>query len=186
MQLIKGRDTSLPIYQVRAPESWIRRDPLPDESLEDTTKALVEFIIADPEGLVRIWIYNFPSSSLEERFPPIAQVERWQRQFELLHPQETEAVSLGYNGYIGVLFSGTGVLRGTDKTVMAWALQVAGQHYETLCRFKNVEEAERFKQMRADVTIKAEGAPLLMERHFEKICAFAQSFELIDEIPDPW
>ena len=189
MKLIKGRDNDrspFPVYRVRVPGEWIRRDPLPDEPMTDTTQPLVEFIIRDTEGTIRIWVHNFPYDSREQSIPPIAQKERWQRQFEILYPHETESIPIGFNGYTGVAFLAKGSAGGTEKAVLAWALQIPPQHYETLSHPKNAEEATQFKQMRADVTIKAEGPIPAIERHREEIGAFARSFELIDEIPDRW
>jgi hypothetical protein len=189
MQEIKGRDndqSSFSVYRVKVPDSWIRRDPLPDESLVDTTKPLSEFIILDSEGVIRIWIHNFPSERVDQRISPLSQKERWQKQFNQIFPNETDTVPQAFNGYSGLLFCGTGVLNDAKKTVYAWALQIAAEHYQTLSQPNSKEEAVRFKQMRADITIKAEGPSSAMKKHTEMIYAFARSFELIEEIPTPW
>lgn len=72
MQEIKGRDNSgarFAVYRVRIPEEWLRRDPLPDESIIDSTKALCEFLIRDEGKTIRIAIHNFPTADIEERIP---------------------------------------------------------------------------------------------------------------------
>jgi len=186
MQEIKGRDDDgqrTPIYRVRIPDNWVRRDPLPTESLKDTTKALCEFLIYEPGESIRIAIHNFPSETMEQRIPPFAQVERWKQQFAALYSAESSFEPQAFNGYSGQLFIGKGLLEGKESMVMGWALQVAPEHYRTLSSPENENNIPSFKQMRADVTIKASGPKAFMEKHEAKIRAFARSFELIEEIP---
>lgn len=186
MDEIKGRDTDGPrqaIYRMRVPPEWIRRDPLPNESLADTTKALCEFIIADAGGIIRIAIHNFPSETMEQRIPPMAQVVRWQRQFDPIFPNLSSVNPQSFSGYSGLLFTGVGMMKGTETMVLGWALQLAPEHYRTLSALNSTEGKNILKQMQADVTIKATGPRALIETHQAAIIAFAQSFELIEEIP---
>jgi hypothetical protein len=199
MQEISGRESApaqarFPVYRVRAPAAWIRRDPLPDDPLADTRKALVEFIIQDfkkdsekdPKDVVRLWIHNFPTDSINQRIPPMAQKERWQRQFETFYPHDTDCYPEAFNGYAGVRFFIKGSANGCEKSVLAWALLIDTQHYQALAFARTAKEETLYKQMRADVTIKAEGPPEVLEQHKQEIIAFAHSFELIEEIPNPW
>lgn len=195
-EIIKGRDQlgpRSPIYRVRVPKDWIRHDSFPEESLTDTTKPLCEFIIVDPNGStqdpIRIVIHNFPYASIEQRIPPRAQVERWQRQFESLATHLTTIQPQAFSGYTGLLFTGVGILKDRETKdreamVMAWALQLPAEHFRALTPLNPAASEEaKLMQMRGDVTIKATGPLLAMEQHHDAIVSFAQSFELIEEIP---
>lgn len=181
-----GRDEGQgrqPVYRVRVPDSWIRHDPLPGDGVVDTTKALCEFILMEGPETIRIAIHNFPSKQLEERIPPEAQVARWQRQFESLEATESQVVPQAFSGYSGLFLTGVGTMQGRPTMVLAWALQLAQEHYRTLTHSIIPEIKKNEDQMRSDVTIKAVGPKGLMEKHKREIIAFARSFELIMEIP---
>jgi hypothetical protein len=185
MQEIKGRDYSgkrFDVYRARVPQNWIRKDPLPDESIVNSKKSLCEFIITDNENTLRISIHNFPSNSLEERIPPSAQIGRWQRQFEMLAPEETTINSQAFNGYVGLKLRGIGKLDDHDTMILSWSLQIGNEHYRHLSHY-NPSNEYLFREMRADVTIKAIGPANFMQRHEEEINQFVRSFELIEEIP---
>lgn len=186
MQDIMGRGEEADrqsIYRIRAPERWIRRDPLPGESLNDTTKALCEFIILEETETVRISIHNFPSTKIEERVPVEAQLARWRRQFETLDVAQSRTMPQAFSGYVGLLFEGNGILKGKPTMVLGWVLQMAPEHYLMLSRSKSPEDEKLYNQMRSDVTIKAVGPKALMNKHKQDIIAFGRSFELILEIP---
>lgn len=186
MQEMKGRNyegKSFAVYRARIPDHWVRRDPLPDEDLNDTTKAICEFIIRQDGAMVRIAVHNFPSDTIEQRIPPNAQVARWQRQFESLLPTESSLVPQVYNGYSGLLFRGIGRIDGRETGVLGWSLQVAPEHYRMLTHPKDVKMTNLYREMRADVTIKAVGPRGLIEENEDAIAHFARSFELIEEIP---
>jgi hypothetical protein len=186
MQEIKGRDyhgARFYVYRARVPLNWIRKDPLAEESLTDTTKSLCEFFIPGNEGFIRIAIHNFPSNTLDERIPPMAQIARWQRQFDPLQAEESSTLPQAFNGYIGLKFKGIGLMDGTNTMMLAWSLQLGKEHFQMLSNPKNPADHNNFREMRADVTIKATGPKSLMEDHEEEIIAFARSFELIKEIP---
>lgn len=177
---INGRDHQ-PLYRMRAPKSWIQRDPIPNESLTDTTKAICEFIIRESDEMIRIAIHNFPSETLQERIPPEQQIFRWKNQFELLIPESSTIIPQAFSGYSGFLFEGTGILKGKSIMMLSWALQVAPEHYQTLVHYSQIPNE---KSMRADVTIKAVGPLPLMKKYREAIIAMGRSFELIEEIPN--
>jgi hypothetical protein len=167
MQEIKGRDNGgprFPVYRVKIPEEWMRRDPMPDESLIDTTKALCEFLIREDNQVIRIAVHNFPSDNINERIPPNAQVARWKRQFEQLFASDFSITPQSFNGYEGLFFIGTGIQKNEETMVLGWSLQIAPEHYRMLSHAAPAEEA-KYKQMRADVTIKAVGPKAIMEKH---------------------
>lgn len=176
-QEIKGR-AGLALYRARVPEAWIRRDPLPKEPLNDTTKAICEYIIDDASGLIRIAIHNFPTDTIEQRIPPPAQVVRWQRQFTSLSPNDYSIIPQAFNGYEGLLFKGSGQQKDKEAMVIGWSLLLAPEHYRMLST-----QSDKFREMRSDVTIKATGPVASMSVHEDDIVQFARSFELIEEIP---
>lgn len=185
-QEIKGRDFTgrrFAVYRARVPETWIRRDPLPNESLNDTTKALCEYIIKEKNGIIRISIHNFPTDTIDQRIAPAAQVARWQRQFTSLSPTDYSITPQTFNGYTGLYFKGEGKLHNSQSMMLGWSLVLAPEHYRMLSHGSNDEENKKYREMRADVTIKAIGPISMMEHHEGDISRFARSFELIEEIP---
>lgn len=182
VQIVMGRDGQdherQPIYRLRTPLSWIRRDPLPNDSLKDTKKSLVDFFIHDNDGIIRIAIHNFPSQAIEERIPPSAQIGRWKKQFDTVNASLTQTIPQSFNGYVGLLLSLIGTQNQQEQFLLAWTLQLADQHYRTLA---NLEP--NALQNRADITIKATGPLSLFEKYRDQIVSSARSFELIDEIP---
>lgn len=173
-QEICGRD-HVPIYHARVADKWLRKDPLPEQSIADTTLALCEFFITglDKEQ-IRITVHNFPVEDAQQRIPPEAQVGRWKRQYSDL----TEAIVFpqAHGGFTGLYLQAEGVLANRPTTTLGWAMQAGVDQYTAL---------SSNPQMRAEYTIKAVGPPSLMEKHKTAIIAFASSFELIQEIPMP-
>lgn len=188
-QTINGRDNGIPyqrtpVYRVKVPLDWIRQDPEPTESILDSTKALCEFWIVDDSGIdsnnkIRIAIHNFPTERMDQRTPPIAQINRWKRQFTSLASIDTKISPQAFSGYSGMLFEGSGMIKGAQTTVLAWSMQMAPEHYRNI----NLENNPLGNQMRADFTIKASGPTSLLLKHKSAIVAFANSFELIEDIP---
>lgn len=172
---IAGRETMEPIYRAKMPEGWEHQKP--SDSLSDTTKALAEFLFRTPEGTIRLTFHNFP----EQDIPPVAQITRWKRQFEHLEPSSIDPKA--FSGFVGFSFEGIGKMSGENKMVLGWAMDLAPQHIQFLQTPQNIAEASRYRQMRASFTIKAVGPKELMSRHKAAIVAFAESFELIDELP---
>ncbi len=186
---IHGRDEGIPpyhrtpIYRAKAPGSWQRKDPQSEESIQDSKKALCEFLINNPDGSIRITIHNFPSNQAESRIPPNAQVARWKRQFSQLDAANTLIDQKSWGGFFGLYFEGKGVIEGKSVLVMGWAMQLAPEHYSTLDAA--IEDKVFLKQLRAEYTIKAVGSPQSMEYHRQQIHDFARTFELIEDIPAP-
>ena len=191
MQNIMGRDYEgkrFPVYRARVQAHWIRKDALPEESLTDTTKPLCEFLIRQGSEVIRISVHNFPSETIEQRIPPGAQIARWQRQFETLDPSESGTVPQAFSGYSGFKFKGVGTLKSVndvESMVLGWALQLSDEHYRTLSYPPQERNRLRYREMRADITIKAVGQKEAMEVNEEEINRFARSIELIEEIPPP-
>jgi len=60
---------------------------------------------------------------------------------------------------------------------------IAPEHYQQLQTKEPPDIAYRMRQMRSDFTIKAVGWRDALEKHKDEIVMFANSFELIEEIP---
>lgn len=170
-QEIKGRNPEILVstYRAQVPLSWSRIDPDPTLSLADTRLPLCRFFIEEELGKVEITIHNFPSEAIERRIPPQAQVERWRQQ--LLPSSIVEVEPCAHGGFSG--------LQLRAETAIAWAMQLAPEHYRALQRLEDPLYAE----MRADYTVKAIGPQDLLQKYSSQIEAFARSFELIKEIP---
>lgn len=179
VQQICGRDQPHTlIYRVKAPKKWVIKHPSKDETLEDTKKALSEFVILDDHEEIRITIHNFPSSSIKERIPVAAQIMRWKRQFDYLDPASVNIIPQSFSGFTGALFEAIGEINGKEMGVLALSMQLSPRHYQTLA-------AKHEDQKKADFTIKAMGPKNLIETHRKAIIAFMRTFELIDEIGYP-
>lgn len=178
-QQIDGRDRSGPLYRARVPTGWERKDPAPGESLADTMKALCEFHFAEGGQSVRITIHNFPADNFDARIPPGAQVARWKRQFAALNPTDAVVVPQSHGGFAGLLLEATGTMDGKAMTMLGWSMQLAPEHYRVLM----VLNDRYSRQMAADYTIKAIGDQELIKIKRDQIIDFANSFELVKEIP---
>lgn len=164
-----------PVYQAQVPLGWARVDPPQNESLVDTRQPIVSFSIE--EGVV-LHVHSFPANSLEERIPPAAQVERWRQQ---LKAASHKIEPLNHGGYAGLFLES----QNESTMLLAWSLQLAMEHFQTLhFRATTLEEEEHYRQMAADVTLKVTGPTALIEKHRAEITLFAESFELIQEIPE--
>jgi hypothetical protein len=182
LQQFNGRDENIayrhrvrrPVYQAKVPLQWRRIDPAPQESLLDTTKPIVSFTLDEH---VVVTVHTFPTDSLEERIPPALQVERWQRQMK---GGSCHIENVGHGGFTGLYFEGSN----DQKTSCCWSLQLDLDHYQTLHFLaESVEEEEHYKQMAADYTIKVTAPSSLIEKYREEISLFANSFDLIQELP---
>lgn len=159
-----------PVYQAKVPKSWIRIDP--EGSIQDTRKPIVTFHIDEQ---LTLNLHTFPSENLKERIPPSAQIERWKRQLKS-EPAQAIVEIVGQGGFTGLFVEA--------PSLLAWSMQMDMEHYQTLSFLAHSpSEQEHFKQMRADFTIKVTGPEEKIKKHREEICLFANSFELIQEIP---
>lgn len=185
---IAARDEGIPdikpiVYRIKVPKIWIQQNPSSNESIADTTKAITEFFIHEGPAKIRIAIHNFPSNKLEQRIPPIAQISRWKKQFQSLNEASISIKPQAFGGYSGLLFEATGQMQGAQTSILGWVLQLTPEHYRNLSLPVHQSIAQRHRQMRGDVTIKAVGPADLMAKYRENIMAFARSFQLIDDMP---
>lgn len=179
-----GLDPTRPIiYRAKVPTDWLRQDPPQKESIADTKKSICEFLIKEDGDSIKITIHNFPTHSIEERIPPIAQVNRWKRQFESIDPAGMEVKPQAFGGFVGLFFEATGTMQGKSITVLGWSMQLAPEHYRSFAWEYYREKDPKFLQMNADYTIKVLGNPSLVAKYKQQITKFARSFELIEEIP---
>lgn len=169
-----------PLYQVKVPSKWIRREVTPSESLIDTTKAIGEFYIEEGDASIRITIHNFPSNETA-KIPPSAQIQRWKKQFDDLDLTQTYTLQQSHNGFIGLYLEAQGLLDHKPAKLLGWSMQLAPEYDRQLA----VENNSINKHKRADYTIKAVGPIELMNKHEKSIKFFATSLELIDQLPSP-
>lgn len=175
--LIHGRNLNLPpVYRVKLPYGWKEIPLSPHIDRSDTTQPIATFEIAEENGTIHIVIHNFPT---ETQVPVKLQAERWQRQFDLSHSLFISSLPQAFSGYVGLLFEGSGEVKGRPLKVMAWALNLGEEHYQMLSHHLTALNYES----RAQVTIKASGPERLMKKHKKSISAFAKSFELVEPIP---
>lgn len=175
--IIGGRDSArTPLYRVKLPAEWkeIGIDPLVD--LADSTQPIAQYELHEGCNKIQVVIHNFP---FNDQIAPQLQVERWQKQFNPDFPLHYNSVPQAFSGYTGLLFEGTGRIKNSAQKVMAWALNIGTVHYRTFLSNPSALNLQK----RADVTIKINGPPELMQKHKATILEFARSFELIEEIP---
>ncbi len=182
-QEISGRDEGnpnqrIPIYRAKVPCKWIRQDPLAEDSIADTMKPLCEYLLGTDHSDLRITIHSFPSHSMHDRIAPAAQIARWKQQFDHLDLTDVHVTPFASGGFTGLNFEAVGNIHGNQKAVVGWSMQMAAEQYQNL-------QGITFKDhhRRADYTIKSQGSPETMARHRDEIFFFANSFELIEEIP---
>ena len=188
-QVMTGRDWGgdhtqrATIYRARVPNTWLREDPDDESSIQDSTLANCTFSIPSEDQNILITVHSFPYEKIEDRVPPNAQIARWKRQFETVHdPVVMHAQSHG--GFSGLYLEISGEMKHAPTTVLAWAMQLAPEHYRNLMRAGlYTNEVELWQQKASDYTIKAVGAPESILAYKEEIEQFARSFELIDAIP---
>ena len=191
-QQIDGRDDQSktghivrrPVYRARVPKDWVREDPSPGVSNEDSKLPICTFVIDDDDEQIRITIHNFPTDSFDQRIPAQAQVARWKRQLGALDEGPSLLTPVAHGGFSGLYLQVTGERDGQPTRFLAWSMLLDPEHYRVLVALEGADEELRFfRQMRADYTIKAVGSPDLVEQHREAIESFARSFELIEAIP---
>lgn len=185
-QFFAGRDNGQSlerplIYRAHVPPDWIRQNPLENESIIDTTKAICEFHIEGTDSLIRVTIHTFPILKDTSRIPPLAQINRWKGQFEEIDLVATQSTPSSRGGFNGLFFEGMGLLKGIPTKVMGWSMQLASIYERQLSQGK--DPLDQIK--RADYTIKVVGSPDVIDKHRLDILRFANSFELIDELPAP-
>jgi hypothetical protein len=184
--LISSRDEGDPaerfaLFRAKVPANWHCRLPIADESLRDSTRPNAELTIGDGRQLLVITVHSFPYEKIDQRIPPAAQVQRWQRQFEQIDCQEMTITPCARGGFVGLKLEAYGSLKGLPTGVIAWSMQLAAPHY--LAIHAREQNLQRRRQRSSDYTIKAIGPPDTLQHHRLEIEAFAASFEFIEEIP---
>jgi hypothetical protein len=180
---ISGRDEGnpqqrIPIYHAKVPSEWIRQDPSAMDSIADTMKPICEYFLNNDHGNWRLTIHSFPSNSMHDRIAPAAQIARWKQQFDQLDLTDVHITPVAAGGYTGLNFEGIGNINNTLTKVIGWSMQMAPEQYQNL-------QGDTFNERhrRADYTIKVQGSPKMMAKHRDEVYFFANSFELIEEIP---
>lgn len=187
-QEVLGRDEGQPdqrkpIYRAKVPSTWQRIDAAITESIADSTKANCEFLIGTEDDPIHLVVHSFPSSSLEDRIPPQAQIQRWQRQFDELDLQALQITPCAQGGFTGLCMSAEGLMKGRQTAVLAWSMQLAPLHFIALQVKEGTNDPVKTRQRQSDYTIKAFGPPKSLAAYRSEIMAFAASFEMIEEIP---
>lgn len=174
---IQARSSDL-LYRAQVPHHWICQPLDPLTSLQDTTQPVCVFLIGNAEKCIRLSIHPFPYTEKSERISPEAQIFRWKQQFEKIHPQNFVRTPCSFGGFHGLRFEANGYQQNKPLATLAWSMQLAQFFDQQLD-----SQVDMIK--RADYTIKAVGPPELMQQHRHEIIAFAESFELINELPSP-
>jgi hypothetical protein len=179
-QTINGRDDGihlkrLPLYRARVPMNWTRKDPADQESIVDTKLPLCEFWIGEGTEHIHLTVHHFPVVSHTSKIPPMAQIQRWKGQFDELHPMDVSTTFCGHGGFTGLCLEAKGIMNYQLTSLLGWSMQLAPEHDQQL----DIEHT----QTRADYTIKAVGPTHLIAKYRQEIIAFANSFELIKELP---
>lgn len=164
-----------PLYRVKVSNHLQTIPPPTDKSIADSRLPLCEYILKEGLDEIHITIHNFPNTPI----PPRVQIERWIRQFSVIEENSMEIAPVSQNGFVGYFFSVTGILKEKRTTILGWALSLAPVHLQTLSSLSPEN------QKSADITIKVVGSPELVAKYQEEIINFAESFELINEIPMP-
>ena len=169
-ETIPGREETVgiirPVYRAKVARDWVKLET--PKSLTDTKVANATFVI---DNGVKLTVHTFPSVHI----PPRAQVDRWKEQLAF-----STLKSYGHDGFSGLFLEGE---KEGVKT-LAWTLQVDPELIGRL-NFVAQTTAEKlyYEQMGADFTIKVSGPTELIEEHRSNLLLFANSIELIEEIP---
>lgn len=169
----------LALYRAKVPSNWIREDS--DESVLDSRKPICSFRIGDPHDPTHLAIHTFTFDSFDQRIPPAAQIARWKRQFDELDLSTLIIDPQAYGGFTGLSLYACGQIKEKETGVLGYSMQLASQHWMILQN--DLENNFKLKQMSADYTLKAVGSPSSIARWKDEIELFANSFELIDEVP---
>ena len=165
------------IYELVFPKDWTIVSRSRRDFPQDTTLPFFEAKIGDDQNSIRITLHYFPEPLANDKIKPIAQVRRWKTQFSSLDPLKDTIQPVSFNGFQGFKFEASGIQKGEETKVIAFALELGAEHALTLRR-TNPQSAAL-----ASVTIKAVGAPSLIDSHLADIISFAKSFQLVEDLP---
>ncbi len=173
----------IPLYRAITPIHWQRKNPLPTESIVDSTKPVCEIYIGQNDcKKVSMTVFTFPVENYEQRISPSAQLERWKRQFEEFDPTSLVVTPCAHGGFTGLSICVNGLMNGQEITLLGFSMQLAPVHWFSLQQNKE-NISLKHSQTTADYTIKALGSPSAILKWKDEIHLFAGSFELIEEIP---
>ncbi|CAF23815.1 hypothetical protein [Candidatus Protochlamydia amoebophila] len=178
---MKGQERIL-LYRALIPQSWIRQDPSLKDSLIDTTLSICEFYAKEGNDQARITIHTFPINERQLRIPPLAQIERWKKQFEDLDLLSVNVTTQSHGGFIGLCLEAEGTYQGQLQKMLAWSMHLSPEYDRQL---NNRKDQLKYRLMRADYTIKIVGPASLINKQRKAFFQFANSFELIEELPSP-
>lgn len=172
------------LYRAKVPSRWERKDPTRLKSIVDSTKPNVEFIIpasSAEKPSVYLTVHTFPVETFEQRIAPEAQVNRWKQQFTELDVTSIQVQPQAHSGFTGLYFYAEGILSEKKQAILGYSMQMAPIHWNIL----QPKEKALFKQkqMASNYTIKAVGPYDSLKSCQQEIISFANSFELIEEIP---
>ncbi|MCB1212867.1 MAG: hypothetical protein KDK40_01080 [Chlamydiia bacterium] len=171
-----------PLYRFFLPEGWRVIFPDAAADLSDTTQPLCTCLLEDMEGkMITITFHHFPTSNGERRIPPASQLARWRRQFQL-EASDFDEQEVAWGGFYGRMIVGEG-WRDEPMALQAWSLLLCDEEYARLLGGEGKFSPAISRQMAADVTIKAWGDPLLMEKRRSEVVAIAGSFGLLHPLP---
>ncbi len=153
---------------------------MPEDSISDSTRPNCEFYIGETSP-IHFTFHTFPTDTFEQRIPPEAQIGRWKRQFDEIDLSTLLIEPRALGGFTGLSFYAEGSLNGKEHSILGFSMQLASLHWRTL----QAQNGPSFKQrqMASDYTLKAIGAPESITTYKSEIELFANSFELIEEIP---
>jgi hypothetical protein len=175
---IRGRESSVALYRAQVPMHWICQDLSSSARLADTTQPVCELLIIKGKEQIRITMHPFPYTAESVRIPPQAQIARWKNQLESINLLKTTVHACSHGGFHGLCLESEGQQQGQPVSILGWSFQLAQFYDQQL-------DLENDQPKRADYTIKAVGPSALMQHYRQEIIAFAESFELIDELPSP-
>ena len=161
--------------------------PLATEAafVSDSTLANRSFLIQENGEELKITIHSFPYENFKDRIPPPAQIARWKRQIRTRAGSPVIVEPKSHGGFSGLYLEMDGEMEGQGVKVLAWAMQLAPEHYRTLVYQEDRDWNDRI-QLASDYTIKVTGSPGLVEKYKQELKDFARSLELIEEIPSVW
>jgi hypothetical protein len=182
--VIYGREVEdgkrLPLYRARMPRGWHILPQKSAEGVQDTTVPIAEFAIEESLEAIQITVHNFFVEKREMRIPKEAQISRWQKQFSSIEHETMQISPQAFSGFTGLLLDCCGMQKGKEVRILAWILQLADVHWQTL----DLSDAP-LDEKKADVAIKVVGTEEAIAKHEKEIFSFVRSFECQAAFPMP-
>ncbi len=160
-----------PVYRMVIPEGWDIALPSADLPLIDTTEPLLTLKKDD----ITVTFHSFPLQQIDQQIPPIAQIERWKKQFRELYEITVVITPFSVSGFTGLQFEATGISKGEETGMLAWSMNLSRDFFPKLPH-------EAFQE-KGDWTLKAVGPIDAIQLNRSDLLSLARSLELIREIP---